>query len=434
MATHGHSTIRETTRQLASATDIYALDNTNTELLWVSCYTQFDNLAHKPRGKTSELAMISLQMNTKTGMLTPVGALEGILNPAFIRHHPTENVLYAVTESIYEDGDVVAFHVMPGGKLNFAGTQSCHGKSTCYLSITKELNRMLFVNYWDSSLGQFQLELDGTVCPAVQVLPPANVRARGLQDHLDNRQLEPHAHAIVPDPYDDRVIFVPDLGMDVVRQYVRDPNSDTLRTAEFLPCAPPELGPHGPRYIEFDPKVNVAYVVNELSSTVSVFRVDREAVASLASAGDGVVAMPKVAALELIQLISTRTSPAPEKRNTCGRIAIHPTGNFVLVSNRGDDSITIFRVDRSSGLASLSLVGIESTRGETPRHFQFAANGRFVIAANQDTNSLTVFRFEASTGQLVFTGNTYSCDSPNFVCVQPSHLASGIPASVSAEF
>lgn len=39
---------------------------------------------------------------------------------------------------------------------------------------------------------------------------------------------------------------------------------------------------HGPRYITFHPTLPVVYVVNELSSTVSVFNYDHEAAARLA--------------------------------------------------------------------------------------------------------------------------------------------------------
>lgn len=52
-------------------------------------------------------------------------------------------------------------------------------------------------------------------------------------------------------------------------------------------------------------------------------------------------------------------------------MAIHPSGDFVLTSNRGHDSVAVHRIHRDSTPAGLvTLAGIFHTRGETPRHFQ----------------------------------------------------------------
>lgn len=72
----------------------------------------------------------------------------------------------------------------------------------------------------------------------------------------------------------------------------------------------------------------------------------------------------------------------PGAANTCGRVAVHSSGNFVLVSNRGHDSITVFRVHFTHGhrgllsVAATQPLGIKAlsglsevrhTRGATPR-------------------------------------------------------------------
>ena len=104
--------------------------------------------------------------------------------------------------------------------------------------------------------------------------------------------------------------------------------------------------------------------------------------------------------------------------NTCGRVTIHPTGDFVVTSNRGHDSVAVHRIHRDSKPPGmLTLAGIFHTRGETPRHFQFDRSGQWLLVANQDSNTCAVFAFNCSTGQVSYTGNTYSCPSPNFVCV-----------------
>ena len=144
-------------------------------------------------------------------------------------------------------------------------------------------------------------------------------------------------------------------------------------------------------------------------------------------------------------------------RSRCGRVAIHPSGDFVLTSNRGHDSVAVHRIHRDSNPAGLvTLAGIFHTRGETPRHFQasqyvrwevrrrreraldavpsaastghsrtvllachlqFDKSGQWLIVANQDSDDCAVFNFNCSTGQVAFTGNSFKCPSPNFVCV-----------------
>jgi len=68
-----------------------------------------------------------------------------------------------------------------------------------------------------------------------------------------------------------RVAYIPDLGEDVIKQYIYDVDKGTLTPAGAIAADNTGKGPFGPRYIEFHPKLPVAYLVNELSSSISVF-------------------------------------------------------------------------------------------------------------------------------------------------------------------
>jgi len=94
-------------------------------------------------------------------------------------------------------------------------------------------------------------------------------------------------------------------------------------------------------------------------------------------------------------------------------IAVHPNGRFVYASNRGHDSIAMFRiVDDSS---ALDFLGAEPTRAKTPRHFAIAPGGRFLLVGGQASNTVTVFAIDGETGRLTFTGT--SDDVPSPVCI-----------------
>jgi hypothetical protein len=120
--------------------------------------------------------------------------------------------------------------------------------------------------------------------------------------------------------------------------------------------------------------------------------------------------------------------------NTCGRMCVHKSGRFVIVSNRGHQSITVFRVKtKGSKRGELQAVGCFHTRGETPRHFQFDHSGQYLLVANQDTDSIAVFNFNLSNGELKYSGNEYRVPSPNFVCCCPTHSEDDIDIDVSRE-
>lgn len=148
-----------------------------------------------------------------------------------------------------------------------------------------------------------------------------------------------------------------------------------------------------------------------------MFSVNRELIKEIHAAMKGDEDMDRFkgkSTLKLIQSISTIPSAFPKKLNTCGRICMHDSGRFVIVSNRGHQSIAVLRVNQRDGL--LSTVGLFHTRGETPRHFKFDKSGQYLIVANQDSDNISVFNFNTSSGEIKFTGNEYHAPSPNFIC------------------
>jgi len=410
----------------------------------VSSYSNFDDLAHGPRGIEATRSMRSYRLNLADGALTLLSAVpEGMMhNPAFSRLHPKLNVMYACTESVQQEGQVYA--LLLNGK-NGALEEHCPpigagGTSTCYLTVHRGGRRMLLVNYWDSTISTLELTPDGRLGGLIATYDPKEgrqmkARADKHVNHSRNddaaqaeRQGDPHSHAIVLEPTRGAIAYVPDLGMDLVRQFYFDE-----QTGVVTPCGSIVSGVKvgkrglGPRYIQFAKDLPTCYVVNELSSQVAVFQYHADVAAAIATANDRagspgakVAAVNAIAAptLTLVQTVSTVPEAFPSEMNTCGRITIHPSGSFVVTSNRGHDSVCVHRIHRDStppGL--LTLAGIFHTRGETPRHFQFDSSGQWLLVANQDSNTVAVFAFNTATGQVTYTGNTYACPSPNFVCV-----------------
>mmetsp|Transcript_30111 Transcript_30111/g.47907 ORF Transcript_30111/g.47907 Transcript_30111/m.47907 type:complete len:439 (-) Transcript_30111:48-1364(-) len=404
-------------------------------LVTVCCYNDFKELAHRPRGQQSEHLLYTYQLDLRDGSLTLLSVTDGVgtKNPAFVRGHPDKPLLYVCTETLGENGKILSYETSPSGKLTLVGSVDAEGTSTCYLTVDKNSKHLIAVNYWNSSVVSFPINKQtGLIETSTSVYHPNGGTGGSMQvqvgQHVNHslndenakrqRQLDPHTHAVVIDPYYGCIAYVPDLGMDVMHELYYNPESGVLTRIGEISVGATGVS-HGPRYIEFHPTLPVCYVVNEISSVVAVFQVAVETIAEISSHGGLTPSCEKAGlryhTLKPLQQLSTIPDAFSSELNTCSRITVHPSGLYVVVSNRGHNSLAVFRIQvRNKG--KLRLVGLFHTRGQTPRHFQFDKTGQWLIVANQDTNTLVVFNFNVSDGSLSFTNNVYSLSSPNFVC------------------
>jgi 6-phosphogluconolactonase len=82
------------------------------------------------------------------------------------------------------------------------------------------------------------------------------------------------------------------------------------------------------------------------------------------------------------------------------------------VSNRGDNSLAIFKVLTDGKLERIALV---PTGGKFPRHFAITPCGKAVIVANQDSSTLRLFSRDIDSGLLTDVGYEYSVPAPNYI-------------------
>jgi 6-phosphogluconolactonase len=325
-----------------------------------------------------------------TGTLTPLGAA-GLAaeteNPSFLAVHPNQRFLYAVNEvSRFEDrdaGSVSAFSIDSAtGTLRLLNRVSSRGGGPCHLSIDRSGKWLFAANYGGGSVAAFPVHDDGRLGEASAFFQHAG-------SSVDKaRQSGPHAHDVVVSP-DNRFVLAADLGLDRVFSYRLDPAAGGLAPEpRFAAIAPGS----GPRHLAFRPDGKFVYVLTEMLSTVVAFRYD---------AGRGTLA----------ELQTLSTLPAGfSGENSGAEIAMHPSGKFLYASNRGHDSIAIFRVDSAKG--TLTSVDRVSTQGKTPRGFAIDPSGRFLVAGNQSSGTVVVFRIDPRTGELTSTGTVVQVGSP----------------------
>lgn len=100
--------------------------------------------------------------------------------------------------------------------------------------------------------------------------------------------------------------------------------------------------------------------------------------------------------------------------NVPADVHVHPTGRYVYASNRGDNTIAVFHVERGAG--RLSLIQSVPTGGDWPRNFALDPTGRLLLVAHQRSNSIVAFGVDPQSGQLSPTGARIELPAP--VCLR----------------
>jgi 6-phosphogluconolactonase len=343
-------------------------------------------------GKNSK-GIYRFEMDLADGKLSNRELAAEIASPSFLDVAPNQRFLYAVNEvAEFKDkktGAVSAFALDPKtGALTFINQQPSGGAGPCHLFVDKEGKHVLAANYDGGSTCVLPIGDDGKLGEAT-----AFVQHKGSSVNKQ-RQEGPHAHCVALDSAN-RFAFTCDLGLDKVLIFKYDAKKGTL-TENHPPSASVKDGA-GPRHIAFHPKGKFAYVNNELDMTVNTLSYDAE---------------PGV--MKVLQTLSTLPMNAKGDNYSTAEVAVHPSGKFLYVSNRGHNSIAIFAIDEKTG--ELTATGHQAKGIKTPRNFAIDPTGAYLIVANQDSDSLIVFRIDPKTGELTATGTTVEVGAP--VCVK----------------
>jgi 6-phosphogluconolactonase len=334
-----------------------------------------------------------LRLDSATGALRPIAVASDVVGPGFLALHPSHRYLYATCRSSTPgQGAIGAFAVdATGGSLTLLNQQSSQGRGPCHLSVDAGGRYLFVANYGSGGVAILPIRDDGR-------LEAASDTVQHVGSSINpERQGEPHPHSITPDPTN-RFAFACDLGLDKILCYRVDDRRGKLEP-HAVPATPVRAG-SGPRHLDFHPNGGWLYVINELDSTVDTFAFD---------GGAGT----------LRRLDTTSTLPATfSGENTGADIHVAPSGRFVYGSNRGHDSIAIFRVDGRTG--RLTPAGHAPTLGHTPWNFGIDRSGHWLLAANRNSDSVVSFRVDPERGTLEPTGSSVTIAKPVCVRIMPA--------------
>ncbi|UBH12782.1 lactonase family protein [Macrococcus armenti] len=203
-----------------------------------------------------------------------------------------------------------------------------------------------------------------------------------------NKERQDNAHThYIQETHDGYAVAV-DLGTDEVITFTF--GEDGFKQVGVLNVEPGM----GPRHLVFHENGKYAYLFTELSNEVVVL-----------SYSDG-----KFDMLE-------KYSALPEDftgHSQGAAVRMSHDQQFVYVSNRGHQSIAVFKV-LGEGEA-LECVEIVATQGDWPRDFNIDASDTYLVCAHERDGVLSLFERDKQTGRLTLLDD--QARAPEAVCVQ----------------
>ncbi len=336
-----------------------------------------------------EYSIFLCEMDPVKGEIAVLDSFAGARGPSYLAYSPDRNHLYSINQEIFDsssdDMSVSSFRINRDNlKLELLNSQSSQGVGPCHVYCSKKGPYLFTANYSSGNIAAFPISKSGEIQPATAVF-----QSSGTGPNV-NRQEGPHTHSVTMDLKENYVLS-PDLGTDRVLIFEFDHHSGTLTpnpAQPFLKLAPGA----GPRHLVFHPSGKFVYVVNELDATVTACRYNED---------NGT----------LTKLQSVSTVPDTyEGTKFPAAIRIHPNGNFVYASTRGEESsIAVYQVDENGEFYRIQVM---ENVPEWPRDFNIDPSGNFLLVAGKNIDEVRVYKIDKDTGKLIETQTRVSLPTP----------------------
>lgn len=332
-----------------------------------------------------------LEFDRKTGDTKIIQTISSKKSPNFLALDPTGKFLFSTNseglEQMPQWGSVTSYAIdQKTGKLSIINDQPSYGNDPCHVSVYPNGKWIFISNYGDGIFSILPVTKDGKLGASSQ-----HIQFKGTSIDPD-RQTGPHTHSAVPTP-DGSHIYVSDLGIDKVLIYNFNNSNGTAIPAK-QPFFEATKG-SGPRHFAMHKKGELAFLAEEMTSTLSVFKVNPN---------DG----------RLTSIFRRSTLPNDFTGTSyVADVHLNSSGTKVYVSNRGHNSIAIFDVNAVNG--KVKFIKTVPCGGDWPRNFMIDPSGQFVLVANQKSDNIILFDM-TDQGDLVQTEKSISIPSP--VCVE----------------
>jgi 6-phosphogluconolactonase len=260
------------------------------------------------------------------------------------------------------------------GDFQLINRVSSNGDHPCHIALNKAEDLVVVSNYSGGTVSIHRISENGAIEDAHQVF-----------DHNTNvRKSHVHYAQFIDDD-----LFVADLGLNSLFHYIisdKENRKYILKTTYFLG------DDSGPRHFEVAQDGAFIYVINELNSSITVLQKNDKEYSE-------------------IQNIST-LADGFEGENSCADIHMSEDQHFIYGSNRGENSIAVFKRNMKTG--KLEKIQSVSTHGDWPRNFTLSPRGKYLLVANQKSNNISIFGINKKTGKLYYKSSE---PAPSPVCL-----------------
>ncbi len=321
---------------------------------------------------TGNAGIYTMELNEKNGALQGLTQAYKASGTGFLAMKPGGEYLYATVKE-EKQGTVVSLKV-EGAQLQETSQQSYPGGGLCHISLDATNGVLFGADYGGGSVVSFPLVEDSTVGAYASF-----VKHQGSSIH-PKRQKKPYAHSFYAGPQN-RYAYAVDLGTDKVEIYRFD-----SKTATILPVGAAKVPPgSGARHMKFSRDGMYAYVLNELSLTITVFKRDSQ-----------------TGLLTELETVSVLPKGGDKEKMSCSEILVSNGGKFVYCANRDvggkkRDSLSAFQVGEDGRLTLLQTVPAEVS---IPRNINLTPSGNCLLVAGQRSNEVEVFLVDQQTGLL----------------------------------
>lgn len=289
---------------------------------------------------------------------------------------------YKNSSGLRTDGGLCQYATMDL-QFGLAGKVSDKGKTYVDCFVNEERNCAYAVDYYNGEV------------VSIPILKQKIVKVKETMKHVGSgvdpkRQAQAHPCFIDQTPDKQRLI-VCDLGADEVVLYIPGEKGALTRDDEHSFKVSPG---NGPKKVVFSPNGKYAYILNELKSTVSVYKYNQ-------------------LNFEFVEDVDTYPKDEYIDANLAGDIVINPTGEYLFVSNCGHDSVSVFEIDSDNGC----LKRVDHVDTDEKPAAMIMIDDKYLVVASQKGGSIESFELKRgeSKGLLFETHFSYIINEP--VCL-----------------
>ncbi|MDO4265030.1 MAG: beta-propeller fold lactonase family protein [Eubacteriales bacterium] len=303
-------------------------------------------------------------------------------NSSYVINSHTADRLYSIA-----DEGVVAFRILKNGTLQRLNSVKINGLRGCHLSISPHDKYICVSGYHDGKMTILEINPDGSMGKIKYEVYDSgygSVAERNFRPHVTCSRFTP----------DCKYIMSCDSGIDQVKIFKYHPSDEVLRQVDAIRC---ERG-SSPRFFRFSPDGKYLYLIYEIKNVIEVYTYD---------AGD------RGPVFEKIQTIGTTSGKGDESMTAACAIRLTRDGKNVLVSNAGENTVTIFSRDEDTGL--LTYLSSMPISGDYPKDISLFPDGKHLAVANHQSNEITFFKVDYERGLLIMSDRSVEVNQPNCV-------------------